>query len=168
MVETALLLPILMLLMMVSDDFGRIFYYSIATTNAAREGARQGVYYDPANMANHYASDNADSIYSAVVAELPTGSGAINPVKIGPGDPRNCPVRPYAPSLYPDDSQLGNTAYVSICFNEDPNAVTAQPGQTVRVSILYRFAPVTPIPQMVGISSLNVDATTVMVVQAAS
>ena len=35
-VETALLLPILMLLVMGSADLGRVFYYAIAVTNAAR------------------------------------------------------------------------------------------------------------------------------------
>src|SRR5207302_9218043 len=46
-VETALLLPLLMLLVMGSADLGRVFYYSIAVTNAAREAARQGTYYNP-------------------------------------------------------------------------------------------------------------------------
>ncbi len=46
-VETALLLPILMLLVMGSADLGRVFYYAIAVTNSAREAARQGTYYDP-------------------------------------------------------------------------------------------------------------------------
>src|ERR1700730_19055136 len=40
-VETALLLPILMLLVMGSADLGRVFYYAIAVTNSAREAARQ-------------------------------------------------------------------------------------------------------------------------------
>ena len=35
-VETALLLPILMLLVMGSADLGRVFYYAIAVTNSAR------------------------------------------------------------------------------------------------------------------------------------
>src|SRR5437870_12794446 len=53
-VETALLLPILMLLVMGSADLGRVFYYSIAVTNAAREAARQGTYYDPLTNSNVY------------------------------------------------------------------------------------------------------------------
>src|SRR5882672_1491546 len=55
-VETALLLPLLMLLTMGSADLGRVFYYSIAVTNAAREAARQGTYYDPISGANAYDS----------------------------------------------------------------------------------------------------------------
>src|ERR1700720_1770321 len=60
-VETALLLPILMLLVMGSADLGRVFYYSIAVTNAAREAARQGTYYDPtANPPTNTYDDYAD------------------------------------------------------------------------------------------------------------
>src|SRR5213082_3333950 len=56
-VETALLLPILMLLVMGSADLGRVFYYSIAVTNAAREAARQGTYFDPISNSNAYRSE---------------------------------------------------------------------------------------------------------------
>src|SRR5438105_9337329 len=55
-VETALLLPLLMLLVMGSADLGRVFYYSIAVTNAAREAARQGAYYDPLTNSNSSAT----------------------------------------------------------------------------------------------------------------
>src|SRR5216684_4475805 len=51
-VETALLLPILMLLVMGSADLGRVFYYAIAVTNSAREAARQGTYYDPVSASS--------------------------------------------------------------------------------------------------------------------
>src|SRR6266566_9475979 len=65
-VETALLLPILMLLTMGSADLGRVFYYSIAVTNAAREAARQGTYYDPtANPPANTYDDYADILDAA-------------------------------------------------------------------------------------------------------
>jgi len=40
LVETAFILPILVLFMLATVDFGRMFYYQIVITNAAREGAR--------------------------------------------------------------------------------------------------------------------------------
>ncbi len=43
-VEFALVLPILLLLLIGVFDFGRAFYYYNAVANAAREGARAGVY----------------------------------------------------------------------------------------------------------------------------
>src|SRR5437870_10171010 len=71
-VETALLLPILMLLVMGSADLGRVFYYSIAVTNAAREAARQGTYYDPtANPPANTYDDYAD-ILAAAQRDVPT------------------------------------------------------------------------------------------------
>jgi Flp pilus assembly protein TadG len=43
-VEFALILPILLLLLMGVFDFGRAFYYYSVVANAAREGARAGIY----------------------------------------------------------------------------------------------------------------------------
>src|SRR5438093_11626227 len=53
-VETALLLPLLMLLVMGTADLGRVFYYAIEVTNAAREAARQATYYDPISSINAF------------------------------------------------------------------------------------------------------------------
>src|SRR5260370_10770992 len=69
-VETALLLPILMLLVMGSADLGRVFYYAIAVTNAAREAARQGSYYDPVSGSNTYDSYCED--LAAAQKEVPS------------------------------------------------------------------------------------------------
>src|SRR5881275_3616375 len=68
-VETALLLPILMLLVMGTADLGRVFYYSIAVTNAAREAARQGTYFDPISNTNAY--DTYDLVLAAARNEVP-------------------------------------------------------------------------------------------------
>ena len=43
MVELALVLPILILLLMGTMEFGRIFHSYLVITNASREGARAGV-----------------------------------------------------------------------------------------------------------------------------
>src|SRR3989442_10166326 len=69
-VETALLLPILMLLVMGSADLGRIFYYAIAVTNAAREAARQGTYYDPISSSNTY--DSYGQVLDPAQKEVPS------------------------------------------------------------------------------------------------
>ncbi len=42
MVETALILPLLVLLAVVTVDLGRAFYYQEAIANVTREGARWG------------------------------------------------------------------------------------------------------------------------------
>src|SRR6267143_7192994 len=69
-VETALLLPILMLLVMGSADLGRVFYYAIAVTNSAREAARQGTYYDPISGTNAY--DSYAQVLAAAQKEVPS------------------------------------------------------------------------------------------------
>src|SRR5438067_12762177 len=69
-VETALLLPILMLLVMGSADLGRVFYYAIAVTNSAREAARQGTYYDPVSGDNAY--DSYAQVLAAAQKEVPS------------------------------------------------------------------------------------------------
>src|SRR5438874_12051598 len=68
-VDTALLVPLLMLLVMGSADLGRVFYYSIAVTNAAREAARQGTYYDPTTNTNTF--DEYDAVLAAAQQDVP-------------------------------------------------------------------------------------------------
>jgi Flp pilus assembly protein TadG len=165
MVETALLVPVLLLLVMASDDFGRVFYYAIAVTNAAREGARQAAYYDPTNSGSPNPSDNASGVWNAVTAELPNG---ITPVEIGPGNALDCPTAAQIPGDYPSGAGSDNTARVFICFNSSSLNTTAPQGGQVTVTILYNFTPVTPMASMVGISPVHVEASTTMIVQGAS
>src|SRR5438270_5238232 len=78
-VETALLLPILMFLTMGSADLVRVFYYSIAVTNATREAARAGTYYDPtASPAGNVQDDYAD-ILTVAQREVPSDVTLILP-----------------------------------------------------------------------------------------
>jgi len=60
-VETALVLPLLLLLLAVAVDCGRAFQVYVVSTNAAREGARAGSRFP----------DNRDLIEAAVVGEAP-------------------------------------------------------------------------------------------------
>src|SRR5438874_4636894 len=70
-VETALLLPILMLLVMGTADLARVFYYSIAITNAAREAARQGTYFDPTATPPTNTFDSTAAVFEAARHEVP-------------------------------------------------------------------------------------------------
>ena len=150
-VETALLLPILMLLTMGSADLGRVFYYSIEITNAAREGARQGTYFDPISISNSY--DSSGQILSAVKAEAPDLSLSI------PATPP-CMAPSSWSSYYP---VAANTGYVYICFDGDPTRTSAQ--STINVTILYTFQPVTPLAQVVGASTVQLASSITMQVQ---
>ena len=157
MVETALLLPILMLLVMGSADLGRVFYYSIAVTNAAREGARQGTYYDPVSSSNVY--DTYVAVLSATEQDVPSDVTLVQPTT----SPSHCLTgQPSSWSIYYPTQP--NKGYVYICFDGNDTQTTAAQ-QTIQVTILYNFQPVTPLAQVVGASSVQVLASTTMQVQ---
>lgn len=157
MVETALLLPILMLLVMGSSDLGRVFYYSIAVTNAAREGARQGTYYDPISNSNVY--DTYSAVLAAARQDVPGDVTLNSPV----GSPSHClPGQPSSWSIYYPTQP--NTGYVYICFDGNDSQSTAAQ-QTIQVTILFNFQPVTPLAQEVGAGTVHVEASTTMQVQ---
>jgi Flp pilus assembly protein TadG len=156
-VETALLLPILMLLVMGTADLGRVFYYSIAVTNAAREAARQGTYFDPTATPPANTFDSSDAIFDAANHEVPgdvTLSLATGATHCLPGAPSTWGV------FYPTDA---NTGYVYVCFDGNDNLSTAQ--RTIQVTILYNFAPITPLAGVVGADTVHVEASTTMQVQ---
>jgi Flp pilus assembly protein TadG len=155
-VETALLFPVLCMLVMGSTDLGRVFYYSIEVTNAAREGARQGSNYDVVN-------GNASATHAAVMAAVRAEAADLTLVEPSPAfSPVNCQVGPpYADAYYPT---APNTGYVFACFAEDDTRVSGAAGQTVRVTILYNFTPVTPVIENIS-GAIHVQATTTMVIQ---
>ena len=146
LVEMALMAPVLFLMVLGATDLSQLFYYSTSVTNAAREGARQGAYYDPMTFpgGNTYATDAA--VYSAVNAEASylNLSEPCHPNTICAGSLTNCPSYPYANALYPPTS-APNTGYVFVCFNNSTTATTATVGQPIRITILYSFQPVTPL-----------------------
>jgi Flp pilus assembly protein TadG len=160
LVETALLLPILMLLVMGSADLGRVFYYSIAVTNAAREAARQGTYYDPtANPPANTFDDYADILAAAqqdVPADVTLILSTIAPLHCLTGPPSSWSAN------YPSDP---NTGYVYICFDQLDNPAPSSAATTIQVTILYNFQPITPLASVVGAASVHVEASTTMQVQ---
>ena len=158
LVETALLIPLLMLLVMGSADMGRVFYYSIAVTNAAREAARQGTYYDPTTNTNSF--DGYDAVLAAAQQDVPAdvtlSLATIAPLHCLTGSPSSWSAN------YPADP---NTGYVYICFDGQDNPAPAAAANTIQVTILYNFQPVTPLASIVGASSVHVEASTTMQVQ---
>ena len=156
-VETALLLPILMLLVMGSADLGRVFYYAIAVTNSAREAARQGTYYDPISGSNAY--DSYAQVLAAAQKEVPGDVTLSLPMST----PSHClSGAPSSWSIYYPTQP--NSGYVFICFDGNDSQATAAT-QTIQVLILYNFSPVTPLAQVVGASLIQVEASTTMQVQ---
>jgi Flp pilus assembly protein TadG len=146
MVELAIMAPVLFLLVLGATDLAQLFYYSTAITNAAREGARHGAYFDPAGSPPGNTFDTDTAILTTVKAEG-LYLGLTEPCKPNTsctGGLTNCPSYPYAASLYPPAS-APNTGYVFICFNNTTTATTAAQGQPIRITILYSFQPVAPL-----------------------
>jgi Flp pilus assembly protein TadG len=157
-VETALLLPILMFLTMGSADLGRVFYYSIAVTNAAREAARQGTYYDPISSSNKF--DSYSAVLAAAQEEVP-GDVTLSLPTIAPthcltGQPSSWSAN------YPSQPNAG---YVYICFDNTDTPAPASASSWIQVTILYNFQPVTPFLELINASSVHVLASTTMRVQ---
>lgn len=158
-VETALLLPILMLVTIAAADLGRVFYYSIAVTNAAREAARQGTYYDPVTASNLY--DSYAEVLAAAQREVP---GDVT-LSLPTASPAHCLTgQPSSwSSYYPTQ---GNSGYVFICF-DDNDSQSAPAQNSVSVTILYSFQPVTPLSDLVGSDLVHVRVATTMQVESA-
>lgn len=159
-VETALLLPILMFLTMGSADLGRVFYYSIAVTNAAREAARVGTYYDPtATPPGNSQDDYADILVAAqheVPQDVTLNLATIAPTHCLTGSPSSWSAN------YPTTP---NTGYVYICFDGQDTPAPSSASNSVQVTILFNFQPVTPLAEMVGASTVHVLASTTMQVE---
>ncbi len=152
-----MVLPILMFLVMGSADLGRVFYYAVSVTNAAREAARQGTYFDPFSNSNAY--DSYSQVLAAALQDVPSDVTltvpSISPSHCLTGSPSSWSA------YYPSQP---NTGYVFICF--DGNDSQATPAtQTIQVTILYNFQPVTPLASVIGAGSVHVEASTAMQVQ---
>lgn len=151
LVEFAASSVVLLLLVGGLVDIGRSIYVQEALSNAAREGARHGVWYDAPNFAHPYLDDA--QIKAAVDAELATiGLPAAvlkNPTTTCPGvtDGNGSHNPPYSSSAYPPTA---NQPWLYICYNNTPGLDYTSPatnlGQLdVNVIVLYTYGPLTPL-----------------------
>jgi len=159
LVETAIVAPFLVLVLLGVSDMAQLFYYSTAITNAAREGARHGAYYDPSTGTNLY--DSQSGVFAAVQNEA-------NFVTLNLLSAPNtaCPSGPPFSSNYPSTP---NTANVIVCFNGQWSTTAAAPGQYVKVIVLYNYQPITPLlASFTGSSTVHIEATAVVACQGLS
>jgi Flp pilus assembly protein TadG len=143
LVEFALSSVVLLLLVGGLVDIGRAIYISEAISNAAREGARHGAWYDAPRQAHPYLNDAA--IESVVDAELAT-VGIPNSVLKTNGT--SCPAPtdanafhnpPFASSAYPGTA---NQAWLYICYTTSSGP---PPSTDLNVIVLYSYGPLTPL-----------------------
>ena len=147
LVEFALSSVVLLLLVGGLVDIGRAAYIGEALSNAAREGARHGIWFDAPNRSHPYL--NGTEIKTVVDAELATVSIPPSVLKNSGG---SCPTPsdgnayynpPYANSSYPTTA---NQAWLYICYgNSNGTPLTSASQKDLNVIVLYSYGPLTPL-----------------------
>ena len=151
LVEFALSSVVLLLLVGGLVDIGRAIYVSEALSNAAREGARHGAWFEAPTLSHPYLYDA--QIKAAVDAELATISLPQSTLK-NPGT--TCPNPtdgnayhnpPYASSAYPPSA---NQTWLYICHDNTSGVdftspATGQSLQDLNVIVLFTYGPLTPL-----------------------
>ena len=132
-------------------DIGRSMYVSEALSNAAREGARHGAWYEAPSLSHPYLFDAP--IKATVDAELASIS---LPASVLKNPATTCPAPtdgnalhnpPYASSAYP---ATANQPWLYICYNNTPGLDYTSPATNMgqldlNVIVLYTYGPLTPI-----------------------
>jgi len=151
LVEFALSSVVLLLLVGGLVDIGRAIYISEALSNAAREGARHGVWFDAPRQSHPFLYDA--QIKAAVDSQL----AAISlPASVLKNPATTCPAPtdgnayhnpPYANSAYP---ATANQPWLYICYNNtaglDFTSPATNQGQLdLNVVVLYAYGPLTPL-----------------------
>jgi Flp pilus assembly protein TadG len=151
LVEFALSSVVLLLLVGGLVDIGRAIYITEALSNAAREGARHGVWFDAPHLQSSYLYDA--EIKSVVDQELATAS---LPASVLKNPSTTCPAvtdgnsyhnPPYVSSAYPSTA---NVTWLYICYDNSSGVdftgpPTGQGNQDLNVIVLYTYSPLTPL-----------------------
>ncbi len=151
LVEFAVSSVVLLLLVGGLVDIGRSIYVTEALSNAAREGARHGAWFDAGSLAHPYLYDA--EIKASVDAELATislpSSVLKNPSTTcpNPSDGNGFRNPPYVSSAYPSTA---NQPWLYICYNNTPgldytSAATNMGQLDLNVIVLYTYGPLTPL-----------------------
>jgi len=151
LVEFALSSVVLLLLVGGLVDIGRAIFITEALSNAAREAARHGAWFDAPHVNSPYLYDS--EIKATVDQELAASSLPASVLK-NPGT--TCPAvtdgntfhnPPYVNSAYPPTP---NTTWLYICYDNTAGvdfsaAPTGQGNQDLNVIVLYTYSPLTPL-----------------------
>lgn len=154
LVEFAVSSVVLLLLVGGLVDIGRSIYVSEALSNAAREGARHGAWFDAPRQSHPYLYDA--EIQATVDAELASislpasvlkNSGGTTCPSVTDGNSLHNP--PYVLSAYPSTA---NQPWLYICYNNTPGLDFTSPATTLgqrdlNVIVLYTYGPLTPLVQ---------------------
>ncbi len=151
LVEFAVSSVVLLLLVGGLVDIGRSIYIQETLSNAVREGARHGAWFDAGNLSNPYLYD------AAIKAAVDTELAAISlPASVLKNPSTTCPSSsdgnayhnpPYTSTYYPTTS---NQPWLYICYNNSPGLDYTSPATNLgqldlNVIVLYTYSPLTPL-----------------------
>lgn len=151
LVEFAVSSVVLLLLVGGLVDIGRSVYISEALSNAAREGARHGAWYDAPTLSHPFLYD------AEIKATVDAGLASISlPASVLKNPGTTCPATtdgntlhnpPFVSSAYPSTA---NQPWLYICYNNTPGLDYTSPATNLgqldlNVIVLYTYGPLTPI-----------------------
>jgi Flp pilus assembly protein TadG len=152
LVEFAVSSVVLLLLVGGLVDIGRSIYLQESLSNAVREGARHGAWFDAPRQSHPYLDDvkiqgDVDSELAAISlpASVLKNPGSTCPT---PTDGNTYHNPPYASSAYPAS---GARPWLYICYNNTPGLdfastpATNQGQLDLNVIVLYTYGPLTPL-----------------------
>jgi Flp pilus assembly protein TadG len=152
LVETAMILPMLVLLMLGSADLGRAFYLKLEMSGASRAGMRMAVLGQIVDIGNAVRAEPNSAIPNTAAAWGATAQGGSNgdcqSATQSCGDPNGCP-----PTAFVAGQQA--CFAVRTCTNWSNGACatysawnvrpSAGVDQAVEVLVVYKFTPATPL-----------------------
>jgi Flp pilus assembly protein TadG len=152
LVETAMILPMLVLLMLGSADLGRAFYLKLEMSGASRAGMRMAVLGQSVDIGNAVRAEPNSAIPNTTAAWGATGPGGANAdcqsATQSCGDPNGCPTTAFTAGQQAcfavrTCTNWGNGLCVSYsAWNVRPSAGV---DQAVEVLVIYKFTPATPV-----------------------
>jgi len=139
MVEFALLLPLLLLLVLIAVDFGRVYLGWINLQNMARIGA-------------NFAAVNSDALQSSDATTVATALAMYSNQITSDASATNCPLAPGQPAA-------------PVFRDMDGNGKTTDIGDRASVTLVCRFHVITPLISFIVGSNLDVTVISVFPVK---
>lgn len=152
-IETAMVVPLLVLIMLGCADLGRAFYLKLEMSGASRAGMRMAVLGPATDIGNAVRSEPNSAIPNTAAAWGifgPGGTDDCNPSSSGHicGDTLACPPSHFAGgqvacfAIRPCLNWAGGTCSSWGAWGSRPAAAA---DQAIDVLVVYRFVPATPI-----------------------
>lgn len=140
LVETAMVLPVLAFLTFGLLDFGRAYYFQVAVTNSAREGARTAIL----NIYTGPATPTCTASDGYAECPVQTDAAIVNAVN---AELQNTSIVPLSVTICPPHDSTGNLAACPSSADRVTNWTAGTTNYYVTVKVKYNFQLYTPLLQ---------------------